>query len=225
MSLDFLSLEAIQDFAQQYGYWAIFLGILLENIGLPIPGETVTLAGGFLAGNDQLNYWLVLANATLGAAIGGNIGYWVGRYGGWPLLLTVGRFFRLQEAQLVSLRNQFSENATKAVFGGRFIALLRVFASPLAGIAEMPYPKFMFYNTLGAAVWASVMVTLSYVAGQFLPLEKVVEWASRFALVTLLVVVGWIVIPFWLESRKAAHSTEPAKTESVDSFSASSEQE
>lgn len=225
MSLDFLSLEAIQDFAQQYGYWAVFLGILLENIGIPIPGETVTLAGGFLAGNDQLNYWLVLANATLGAAIGGNIGYWVGRSGGWPLLLTVGRFFRLQEAQLVSLRNQFSENATKAVFGGRFIALLRVFASPLAGIAEMPYPQFMFYNTLGAAVWASVMVTLSYVAGQFLPLEKVVEWASRFALLTLLVVAGWIAIPFWLESRKTAHNIEQAEVEPVDSLSPSGEQE
>ncbi|MDX2230177.1 MAG: DedA family protein [Leptolyngbyaceae cyanobacterium bins.349] len=211
MSLEFLSLEAIQAFAQQYGYWAVFLGILLENIGLPIPGETVTLAGGFLAGNDQLNYWIVLADATLGATLGGNIGYWVGRYGGWPLLLNVGRFFRLPETQLLSLRNQFSENATKAVFGGRFVALLRVFASPLAGIAEMPYPKFMFYNTLGAATWACVMVTLSYFAGQFLPLEKVVEWASRFALVTLLIVAGWIVIPFWLESRKAK-SEEMATT-------------
>ncbi|MDX2241347.1 MAG: DedA family protein [Leptolyngbyaceae cyanobacterium bins.302] len=203
MSLEFLSIETVQDFAQQYGYWAVFLGILLENIGIPIPGETVTLAGGFLAGNHQLNYWLVLADATLGATLGGNIGYWVGRYGGWALLLNVGRLFRVQEAQLLSLRNQFSENAAKAVLGGRFIALLRVFASPLAGIAEMPYPKFMFYNTLGAAAWALVMVTLSYVAGQFLPLEKVVEWASRFALVTLLIVAGWIVIPFWLESRKA----------------------
>lgn len=203
MSFEFLSLDTIQNFAQQYGYWAVFLGILLENIGIPIPGETVTLAGGFLAGNDQLNYWVVLADAILGATIGGNIGYWIGRYGGWVLLLNVGRFFRVQESQLSSLRNQFSDNAAKAVFGGRFVALLRVFASPLAGITEMPYPKFMFYNTLGAAVWASVMVTLSYFAGQFLPLEKVVEWASRFAFVTLLLVAGWIVVPIWLESRKA----------------------
>ncbi len=208
MSFEFLSLEAIQEFAQQYGYWAVFLGILLENIGIPIPGETVTLVGGFLAGNDQLNYWMVLADASLGATLGGNVGYWIGRYGGWSLLLAVGRLLRVQEAQLVSLRSQFSENAAKAVFGGRFIALLRVFASPLAGIAEMPYPQFMLYNTLGAAAWATVMVTLSYVAGQFVPLEKVVEWASRFALVTLLLVVAWIVVPLWLESRKASHAEE-----------------
>lgn len=203
MSFDFLSLEAIEEIAQQYGYWAVFLGILLENVGLPIPGETVTLAGGFLAGSDQLNYWIVLGDAILGATIGGNIGYGIGRYGGWPLMLSLGRIFRIQEQQLISLRDQFSENAAKAVFLGRFVALLRVFASPLAGIAEMPYLKFMIYNTAGAAAWATVMVSLSYFAGQVVPLEKLVGWASQFALVTLLVVAAWIVVPFWLESRKA----------------------
>ncbi len=203
MSLDFISVETIQDFAQHYGYWAVFLGILLENIGIPIPGETVTLAGGFLAGNDQLSYWLVLGNAVLGATLGGNVGYWVGRYGGWPLLLAIGGTFRLEEARLVALREQFSENATKAVFLGRFVALLRIFASPLAGIAQMPYLKFLLYNTLGALAWAFIMVSLSYFAGQFIPLDKLVTWASQFALLTLLIVVAWLIIPFWLESRKA----------------------
>ncbi|UIE37920.1 DedA family protein [Leptodesmis sichuanensis] len=203
MSLDFISTETIEEFAQHYGYWAVFLGILLENIGIPIPGETVTLAGGFLAGNDQLSYWLVLGNAVLGATLGGNVGYWVGRYGGWPLLLGIGRLVRIEETRLVALRDQFSENATKAVFLGRFVALLRIFASPLAGIAQMPYLKFLLYNTLGALAWAVVMVSLSYFAGQFIPLDKLVAWASQFALLTLLIVLAWLIIPFWLESRKA----------------------
>jgi len=203
MSLDFLSLDTIQDLAQQYGYWAVFLGILLENIGVPIPGETVTLAGGFLAGNDQLDYWMVLGDAALGAMLGGNIGYWVGRIGGWSLLTGLGKVFRFQEAQLLNLRQQFGENAVKAVFLGRFVALLRIFASPLAGIAGMPYGQFMVYNTLGAIAWAFVMVTLSYFAGQVIPLEKLVEYASRFAIATLLLVIAWLVVPFWLESRKA----------------------
>ncbi|EKQ68589.1 putative membrane-associated protein [Leptolyngbyaceae cyanobacterium JSC-12] len=213
MSFEFISLESVQEFAQHYGYWAVFLGILLENIGIPIPGETVTLAGGFLAGNDQLNYWLVLADAVLGATLGGNIGYWVGRYGGWSLLLNTGRLFRVSETQITALRDQFSENATKAVFLGRFVALLRIFASPLAGIAEMPYPKFLFYNTLGAAVWATVMVSLSYFAGQFIPLEKLVTWASRFALLTLVILAAWFVIPLWLESRKAKQNAIAAVSE------------
>lgn len=200
---ELISLERIEEIAQQYGYWAVFLGILLENVGLPIPGETVTLAGGFLAGSHQLNYWIVLTDAVLGATLGGTIGYWVGRYGGWSLLLAIGRLFRVQESKLVALKNQFGENAAKAVFLGRFVALLRIFASPLAGIAQMPYPRFMLFNTLGAVAWASVMVTLSFFAGQIVPLEKLVEWASRFALLTLLIVVAWIVVPVWLESRKA----------------------
>jgi membrane protein DedA with SNARE-associated domain len=205
---ELLSLETIQQFAQQYGYWAVFLGILLENIGLPIPGETVTLAGGFLAGSDQLNYWIVLGDAVLGATLGGNVGYWIGRYGGWSLLKGLGGVFRVREERLLSLKDQFSENAPKAVFLGRFVALLRVFASPLAGIAEMPYPKFMLYNTLGAVAWATVMVTLSYFAGQIVPLEKLVAWAGRFAFLTLLIVAAWVVVPIWLESRKASQEID-----------------
>ncbi|MBW4693984.1 MAG: DedA family protein [Lyngbya sp. HA4199-MV5] len=202
MSLDFVSVEKIEAIAQQYGYWAVFLGIFLESLGLPIPGETVTLAGGFLAGNDQLNYWYVLADAALGATIGGNAGYWIGRRGGWPLLLKVGQVFRIGEERLDGLKRQFSENAAKTVFLGRFIALLRTFASPLAGIVQMPYWQFSIYNTLGALTWASVMVTLSYFAGQFVPLEKMVAWAGQFAFVTLFIAIAWIVVPLWLESRK-----------------------
>lgn len=213
MSLDFISPEAIREIAQQYGYWAIFFGILLENLGLPVPGETVTLAGGFLAGNDQLNYWYVLADAASGAVIGGICGYWIGRYGGWSLLLNLGRVFRLKETQLEEIKHQFSENAGKAVLLGRFIALLRIFASPLAGIAEMPFWTFMFYNIAGATAWASVMVSLAYFAGQIVPLEKLISLASQFTIVALLIVVAWIAVPLWLESRKAkaeVASHEPA---------------
>lgn len=212
MSLEFISLEAIQEFAQHYGYWAVFVGILLENIGVPIPGETVTLAGGFLAGNEQLNYWIVLADACLGAILGGNIGYWIGRMGGWPLLLNLGKLVRVQEAQLMSIRNQFSENASKAVVLGRFVALLRVFASPLAGIVEMPYAQFMFYNSLGAAMWAFTMVSLSFFAGQVVPLETLVTWASQFAVLTLLIVVAFFVVPIWLEARKAKQEAIAAQS-------------
>ncbi|BAS54978.1 MULTISPECIES: DedA family protein [Leptolyngbya] len=203
MSLDFISPEAIEQIAQQYGYWAIFFGILLENLGLPIPGETVTLAGGFLAGSDQLNYFWVIGDAALGATIGGNIGYWIGRYGGWALLVNLGKVFRIQETQIEELKRQFGENAGKAVFLGRFVALLRIFASPLAGIAEMPYWKFTLYNTAGAFTWATVMVSLSYFAGQVVPLEKLFTLASQFGVVALLLVAAWLVVPFWLESRKS----------------------
>jgi membrane protein DedA with SNARE-associated domain len=203
MSLEFISLENIQRIAHEYGYWAIFFGILLENLGIPIPGETVTLVGGFLAGSHELNYWLVLGDAVTGAVIGGICGYWIGRTGGWPMLVRLGSLFRFSEARLLSIKEQFSENAAKAVFFGRFFALLRIFAAPMAGIAEMPFGKFCFCNILGATVWASVMVTLSFFAGTVVSLEQLVAWVSKFAIAALLILAAFIIIPLWLEARQA----------------------
>ena len=135
-------------------------------------GVLVTIVGGFLAGSDQLKYQWVLLDAASGAALGGTIGYWIGRTGGWALLLRLGRLLRFQDSQLEELRQQFSQNAGKAVFFGRFVALLRVFASPLAGIAEMPFLEFTLYNIVGALAWATTMVSLAFFAGQLVPLEK-----------------------------------------------------
>ncbi|NMG10065.1 DedA family protein [Brasilonema sp. UFV-L1] len=202
MSLEFVSLENIQKVAHEYGYWAVFLGILLENLGIPVPGETVTLIGGFLAGSKELNYWLVLSDAIAGAVIGGICGYWVGRNGGWSLLVYLGSFFRISEARLLNIKEQFSENASKAVFFGRFFALLRIFTAPLAGIVEMPFGKFLIYNVAGAIAWASVMVTLAFFAGRIVPLEQLVAWVSQFALLALLILAIVIAVPIWLESRK-----------------------
>jgi membrane-associated protein len=202
MSLEFISLETIQEIAHQYGYWAVFLGILLENLGLPLPGETVTLVGGFLAGSGELNYWFVLASAAGGAILGGICGYWIGRYGGLPLLIKVGKFFGINEEKLEKVQTEFSQNASKAVFVGRFIALLRVVASPLAGIAQMPFVNFMVYNVAGAVTWASVMVSLSFFAGSIIPLEELITWVAKFGVAALLLVVAWLVVPIWLESRQ-----------------------
>ncbi len=211
MSLEFISLEKIQEIAHQYGYWAVFIGILLENLGIPLPGETVTLVGGFLAGSGQLNYWFVLGSAILGAVIGGTCGYWIGRYTGWSFLLTIGRFLRIPEDRLEESKHKFSENAGKAVFFGRFIALLRILSGLLAGIAEMSFGKFFLYNLAGAIVWASVIVTSSFFLGRIISLEQLVGWAGQFTIVALLIVIAWIVIPLWLESRQIKQSV--AKTE------------
>ncbi|RMG10894.1 MAG: DedA family protein, partial [Cyanobacteria bacterium J055] len=99
-----ISLEVIQEIARQYGYWAIFLGISLENAGVPLPGETITLVGGFLAGSGELDYGLVFGCAVGGAILGDNFGYWLGKWGGWSLLVKIGRLFRISEAQLQEVK-------------------------------------------------------------------------------------------------------------------------
>lgn len=207
MSFEFLSLETIQEIAKQYGYLAVFLGIALESLGIPVPGETITLVGGFLAGSGELDYWLVLGTAAMGAVVGSAIGYWIGRLGGWALLLKAGRLFRISEAQLTEAKTEFGENAGRAVFFGRFIAFLRILASPMAGIVEMPFPQFMLFNLAGATVWASVMVTLSFFLGRLIPLDELISWVAKFAIVALFLVIAWFVVPGWLESRKLKQSS------------------
>ena len=198
MSLEIFSLESIQEIASQYGYIAVFIGITLENTGIPLPGETITLVGGFLAGSGELNYWLVLLCAISGAVIGDNFGYWIGRWGGWRLVLKISSLFNIKEKQLGEIKTQFIENAPRAVFFGRFVALLRIFAGPIAGIAQMPYPQFLLCNFGGATLWASVMVTISFFLGRIVSLEMIVRWMAQFGMVILALVVLWIIVPrFW----------------------------
>ncbi len=201
--MEFLSLETIQELANQYGYLAVFVGILLENLGIPLPGETITIVGGFLAGSGELNYWLVLGSAALGAFIGGVGGYFIGKYGGWKLILAGSKLFRIQEVQLEETKTRFSDNAVKAVFFGRFIPLIRIISSPMAGVVEMPFGKFLAVNLAGALTWAGVITTLAFFVGKIVSLEQLLEWASKFAVLALLIAIAFIVVPIWLETRGA----------------------
>jgi len=200
--VELLSLENIQEIANQYGYWAVFLGIALENTGIPLPGETITVVGGFLAGSGELNYWIVLGSAIAGAVLGDNIGYWIGKLGGWSFLLRLGAIFKISQTQLEEARKQFMKNATKAVFFGRFVAILRIFAGPMAGIVEMPYQQFLLCNFGGAAVWAAITVTISFFLGRLIPLQEVLAWMHRIGIIALIIVILVVVISVWLESKK-----------------------
>ena len=204
---EIVSLEAIQELAREYGYWAVFLGISLENAGIPLPGETITLVGGFLAGSGELNYWLVLACTTSGAILGDNVGYWLGRWGGWPLLLRLARMFRFSESQLLPLKDEFTKNAARAVLFGRFITLFRIFAGPLAGMVEMSYGKFLLCNAAGALMWTTTIVSIAFFAGRVVSLEVLAAGVAQFGAVALAVAVVVIVASWWWENRKQAIET------------------
>ncbi|MCC0176087.1 DedA family protein [Waterburya agarophytonicola K14] len=206
MSLEFFSLDTLQEIARLYGYWTVFGGIALENMGIPLPGETIVIVGGFLAGSGELNYWLVLGSAIAGAVLGDNFGYWVGRVGGWQLLVKVGSIFRIQEQQLEQAKDRYSQNAAQAVFWGRFVTILRIFAGPLAGITKMPYKQFLLYNFGGAAVWSTTIVSLAYFLGKVVTLEEIVGWVTRFGIVALLIIIVGFVA--WEYRQKKLFSKE-----------------
>ncbi len=195
MSIELFTLDTLQELARLYGYWAVFIGIAIENMGIPLPGETIVIVGGFLAGSGELNYWLVLSSAIAGAILGDNFGYWVGRFGGWQLLVKIGRVFGIQEQQLEQAKDRYSRNAMQAVFFGRFVTLLRIFAGPLAGITQMPYKQFLLCNSGGAAVWATTIVSLSFFLGKIVSLERIVGWTAQIGVVALLLVVAFLLVP------------------------------
>jgi membrane protein DedA with SNARE-associated domain len=202
MSVELLSLENAQEIARQYGYWAIFFGIAIENTGIPLPGETITIVGGFLAGSGELNYWGVLGSAIAGAVLGDNFGYWVGKKGGWQFMLKIGQIFRFPEEKLVVAKNKYAQNAAQAVFFGRFITLLRIFAGPLAGITQMPYRKFLLYNIGGATVWALVIISLSFFLGKIVSLQQIVTWITQAGILALVVAIVIFSIPLIINYSK-----------------------
>jgi membrane protein DedA with SNARE-associated domain len=195
MSFEFFSLDALQELAHHYGYWTVFVGIALENMGIPLPGETIVIVGGYLAGSDELDYWWVLVSAIAGAVLGDNFGYWVGRFGGWELLVKIGRIFRLQEQQLEQAKDRYNKNAVQAVFWGRFVTLLRIFAGPLAGITRMPYKQFLLCNLGGAAVWSTTIVTIAFFLGKAVSLEQIVGWVAQIGIVALLIIIVLLCVP------------------------------
>lgn len=217
MHFEFFSLEIIQEWTQQYGYWLVFLGIMLENAGIPLPGETITLVGGFLAGNGELRYPLVLICTVTGAILGDSAGYWLGRWGGLPALEKIGKLFRMPTDEIEIAREKFRGSADRAVFFGRFIAILRIFAGPMAGLSGMSYSRFLFFNATGALVWGTVTTGVAYYAGTLIPLETLVTGVVKISSIILSAVIVWFGAPpafrwikprfiTWLNSRKPQES-------------------
>ena len=192
---DWIDPGTLQQLLQTWGYGLIFVAMLLENAGLPLPGETVTLLGGYAAGSGQLQVLGVMAAAAGGAILGDNIGYWIGRRAGWGLILRVGGLLRQSPEQLERLREQFLRHSGKSVLLGRFVAVLRVVAGPMAGAVGMPYPRFLLCNVIGAVLWAGSMVSLAWLGGRWIPLETMMRGVLQFGLGALALIVVTLLLP------------------------------
>jgi membrane protein DedA with SNARE-associated domain len=165
----FLSTHTIEGWLDSYGYLVVFLLVMIESIGVPVPGETALIVGALYAGSTgKLELWGVIAAAVLGAIIGDNIGFSIGRYGGAKFLLRHGHRIRLHEGRLKIGIWLFRRHGGKVVFWGRFVSLLRTWAAFLAGVNQMPWPRFLVFNAAGAIVWATAFGVAYYVFGDVL---------------------------------------------------------
>jgi membrane protein DedA with SNARE-associated domain len=215
--MESLDLQQLQELLSRWGYGVIFGGMLLENAGLPLPGETITLVGGYAAGSGQLNLLGVMGAAASGAILGDNIGYWIGRRAGWPLMERLGRLLRISPERLEKLQEGFRSNAGKAVLLGRFVAVLRVLAGPMAGAVGMPYRRFLLCNSLGAVLWSGSMVSLAWLGGRWLPLEQLLSGVVKFGLGALALLLISLAVPALLERRLENQVQLPPKSSSKPS--------
>lgn len=164
--LSFLPQLPIGDYVGRWGYLAVFVIIALESSGLPLPGELTLVTAAILAATTgQLDIRLVVGAAALGAVLGDNVGYWIGREFGFRLLLAHGAKVGITERQLKLGQYLFLHHGGKVVFLGRMVAVLRVLAALLAGINRMRWPHFLVCNVAGGVLWAGLYGFGAYLLG------------------------------------------------------------
>lgn len=195
--------EVLRNHFNTHGYWTLAITLLLENAGIPLPGETMLLFASFLASqHHQLNLGLIIVVATAACTVGDNLGYWIGYHGGRPLLHRYQRFFRISDEKIASGESMFQRFGPATVFFARFVFGMRIIAGPLAGVLRMQWRRFVLFNFLGAAVWVTVISCVGYFFGQHW--QRLLQLVGRANAVVFAgaLVVAWFA---WKRYRNRGH--------------------
>jgi membrane protein DedA with SNARE-associated domain len=167
-----------------FGYWAVLFLVMIEDFGIPVPGETVLIAAAIYAGAGRLNVVAVGVIAFAAAVIGDNIGFAIGHFGGRALVLRWGRYVRLTEQRLDKAEAFFDRHGSWIITIARFIEVLRQVNGIIAGITGMHWPRFLAFNALGAALWVGTWVSLGYLAGNHI--GTIYHYITRYSLYVLI---------------------------------------
>jgi membrane protein DedA with SNARE-associated domain len=193
-----------------YGLWAIALLVMLEDFGIPVPGETVLIAGAIFAGSGRLNIVAVGLVGFIAAVTGDNIGYAIGRFGGRALVERWGRYVFLTKERLDKTERFFERHGGKIIVVARFVEGLRQANGLIAGISGMRWLKFLACNALGAALWVGTWVSVGYFAGQHITTvyDVITNYSLYAAIAAVVLIAGWLLLR--LRKRRRARGTEPA---------------
>lgn len=198
-------LDFLRNAVVQYGYWAVGAALLLENTGIPVPGETILLLASFLAYSEHdLRLCWIMVVGTIAATLGDNLGFALGILGGRPLLVRYQSIFRIQKSTIERGERLFARYGSVTVFFARFVFGMRIVAGPLAGVLRMPWKRFAVFNFLGAAVWVSVISSVGYFFGRHW--EKLQRGMKRFDIVVAIVVVLAAIFQWWRGRKGSAVS-------------------
>ncbi|HUI72893.1 MAG TPA: DedA family protein [Spirochaetia bacterium] len=159
-------LRTIEPYLNQYGYVAVFAAIFLEDFGVPMPGETLLIAGALLASRGTFNIYILVVTALCAATLGDNVGYAIGRFGGRALVLRYGKYVLLTPARLKRAEMFFETRGAVVVIAARFFEVLRQLNGIVAGISGMRWWRFLIYNAVGAALWVGFWSVLFFQLGK-----------------------------------------------------------
>ena len=184
-------LNALSGPLNHFGYLAVSFLVLVEDFGIPVPGETILIAAAIYAGHQQLNVVAVGLVGFTAAVIGDNIGFAIGHFGGRALALRWGKYVFLTEERLVQAEKFFEHHGGKVIVAARFIEGLRQANGIIAGIGGMRWRRFVIFNAIGAALWVGTWVSLGYLAGNHI--DTIYHYITQYSLYVLIAVVAVIV--------------------------------
>ena len=177
--------QTLSEFFARYGYWAVFFGVMLENAGIPVPGETVLLFAGFLANEKHIHLLPAILCGIGGATVGDTAGYCLGRFGGTAFIDRYRRRFGFLARHFEKGQKVYLRHGQWAVFTARFITGLRMFSGLIAGSFGMRYFRFLTFDFTGAVLWATTVVSVGYFFGG--NWERLIGFVKEFDLAILIV--------------------------------------
>ena len=196
----------ITDYLADYGYLAVFVLMVLESACIPIPSEVTMGFGGFLVSRGDLDFFWVAMLGTIANVVGSWLAYWVGLWGGRPLLERWGKFIFLRPHELDRAEAWFERRGEMAVFVSRLLPVIRTFISLPAGVARMPFWKFTLYTFLGCLPWTFALTWAGYILGD--NWETVLKYGEPISWAIAILVVAFIT--WWLVKRARAKKAAEA---------------
>ncbi len=182
-------IQSLSPVIHKYGYLSVAGLLILEDFGVPAPGETVLIAAAFYAGLGQLSLPIVIIIGIIGAVIGDNIGFAIGHFGGHPLILKFGRYVFITPERLHKTEQFFNRQGAKIIIIARFIEGLRQLNGIIAGASEMTWPTFLFFNIIGATLWVSVWSAIGYFGGSHI--DSFLRIQGYITVAAILAVAGY----------------------------------
>jgi membrane protein DedA with SNARE-associated domain len=189
-------LQSLAPTLDRHGYLAVGTLVLLEDFGVPVPGETVLIAAAVYAGAGRLNIVVVALIALAAAVLGDNIGYLIGRLGGRPLVERYGRYIMLTSERIEKATAFFERQGPKIVTIARFIEGLRQANGIISGMGEMPWRTFLAFNALGAAIWVGLWCAVGDLAGNHIDAiyRGVTQYLSYVIAAAIVAALVWLAL-------------------------------